>query len=242
MAGYMELVERVINGSDIILMVIDARDIKGTMNRELEGMIESKNKKLLYVINKCDLISEAEQSKIKLKNSIQVSATRHWGNMRLLRKIKALAQGEKAIIGIVGYPNTGKSTLINSLKGKRSAPTSPKSGYTKHIQKLKIDEGLYVLDTPGVFSKSGESDLDHMLIGAKDAQKLLDTEKIVAQFILEMKGKVEKHYGVKESKDPYETLEEIALVKKLLKKGGLPDTMRASRQIIKEWQARKEVW
>jgi ribosome biogenesis GTPase A len=242
MAGYMHMVERVINGSDIVLMVVDARDIKKSINKEVEEIIKSKDKKLLYVINKCDLISKEEQSKIKMPDSIQVSATKHWGNMRLLRKIKALAQGKDAVVGVVGYPNTGKSTLINSLKGKRSAATSPRSGYTQHIQRLRIDDKIYLLDTPGVFSESGESELDHMIIGAKDAQKLQDPEKVAVQFILEMKGKVEKHYGVKKHKDPYETLEEIALEKNLLKKGGLPDTGRVSRKIIKDWQARKGDW
>jgi small GTP-binding protein len=242
MAGFMDMVEKVIDDSDIIIMVIDARDIKGTSNQELEEYIRSEGKKLLYVINKCDLVSKVDQGKLKMEDSVQVSATKHWGNMRLLRKLKEMTRGEAATIGIVGYPNTGKSTLINSLKGKHSAPTSPNSGYTKHIQRLKIGEGLYILDTPGVFSKTGESDLDHMLIGAKDGAKLIDPEQIVVQFIGELKGKVEKHYGVEKHDDPYATLAEIALKKKFLKKAGLPDTIRASRQIIKDWQKRREDW
>jgi ribosome biogenesis GTPase A len=242
MAGYMDLVERVIDGSDVILMVVDARDIKRSSNRELEELIKSKGKKLLYVVNKCDLITKVEQSKINLPCSVQVSATKHWGNMRLLKKIKELTRGEAATIGVVGYPNTGKSTLINALKGKHSAPTSAHSGFTRHMQRLKIGDGLYLFDTPGVFSESGESDLDHMLIGAKDGECLKDPEQIVVQFIGELNGKVESHYDVAKHKDPYETLEEIAIKKKFLKKGGLPDTVRASRQVIKEWQRRKTAW
>jgi len=242
MAGYLDMVEEVIGGSDIILMVVDARDIERSSNKEIEEIVKSKGKKLLYVINKCDLLTKEEQSKIKLSDSVQVSATKHWGNMRLLRKLKEMTLGEEATIGVVGYPNTGKSTLINALKGKHSALTSAHSGFTRHIQKLKIGDKLYLLDTPGVFSEGGESDLDHMLIGAKDAECLKDPEKIVAQFILEMNGVVEKHYGVSVNEDPYETLGLIALKKNLLKKGGKPDTTRASRQIVKEWQRRKGNW
>lgn len=242
MVGYMDLAERVVNGSDILLIVVDARDVRKSISKELEEMIRTREKKFLYVINKCDLLTKEEQSKLRLNNSVEVSAKRHWGTMRLLRKIKEMSRGEDAIIGVVGYSNTGKSTLINALKGKHCASTSPRSGYTKHIQKLKIDDGLYLLDTPGVFLDSPDADLAYVIIGAKDPERLKEPEKIAVQFILEMKGSVEKHYSVARHRDPYKTIDEIALKKKFLKKGGLPDSTRASRQIIRDWQGRKGDW
>ena len=58
---------------------------------------------------------------------------------------------EKFKVGVLGYPNTGKSSIINALKGRASAPTSPVSGYTKGMQWIRASKRMYLLDPPGVF-------------------------------------------------------------------------------------------
>lgn len=239
MAGFKSMVDKVIEKSDLVLMVIDARAIEESINRDLEEKLLSEGKRFLYVINKVDLLGKDEQKKIRLDNSIQVSAKLHWGNMRLLRKIKALTKGKPATVGIVGYPNVGKSSIINSLVGKQSAKVSPKSGYTKGLQKVKIAENVYLIDTPGVFSVSGDSDARYIMIGAKDAESLKNPEDAVAEFILELGGVIEGHYGVPLSEDPYETIEKIAVKENVLKKGGRPDTMEMAKRIVRDWQKNK---
>lgn len=239
MASFNTLVNKVIEESDILLMVIDARRVNESINKELEAKVQSKNKKLIYIINKCDLISKQEQSKIRLPDSIQISATKRWGTLRLLKRIMRLTKGKEIVIGVIGYPNTGKSSLINTLKGRHSAPTSPISGFTKSIQKIRINESLMMIDTPGLIPYSEKKSINNIIIGAVDVDKIKDVEGAAFNLIKELDGKVELYFGVEKKQDPSEILEQIALKQNILKKGGLPDTERMARMIIAAWQKGK---
>src|SRR3989344_9038047 len=144
---YNLLVDKVLRHSDIILIIIDARMVKFSRNKFVENKIKNYRKKFLYVINKIDLITKKEQDEIDLPNSIDISATKHIGTLRLLGRIKKLANDREVTVGVVGFPNTGKSTIINALKGKKSAPTSSVSGYTKSLQKIRITKNIMMMDT-----------------------------------------------------------------------------------------------
>ncbi len=226
------LADRVLRQSDIVLLVIDARDVQGSINREIENKIRCMGKKFLYVVNKCDLISKEQQDKIKLPNSIQISAAKRWGTLRLWKKIIEMSKGKEVVVGVVGLPNTGKSMIINVLKGRHSAPTSPISGFTKGIQKLRADSRVVLLDTPGVLPREVEDKTGMYAIGAIGYEKIKNPEMAVAKLMEKMGGKIEEYFGVEKSGGPMETLEKIALKKHALKKGGLPDTARMARRII----------
>ncbi|PIN86476.1 hypothetical protein COV19_04240 [Candidatus Woesearchaeota archaeon CG10_big_fil_rev_8_21_14_0_10_44_13] len=236
MKDYTELVEKVINKADIILMVLDARKARESINTEAEARIKRKNKKLIYVINKCDLVPKNEIERLNLPNSVRISALRHLGTTILLRKINEIARGKDVVVGVVGFPNTGKSTLINALKGRKSAPTSPISGFTKGLQKLRVSERIMMIDTPGVLPEKRVKGAILVAIGAVDADKLKDPEYGAVQLMKTLKGKIERHYGVEPKDDPYGTLEDIALEKKIIKKGGVADTERMAREIVRKWQ------
>lgn len=244
MKRFSTLVDKVIEESDVLLLVLDARKVYDSINKTLEKKIIDKGKKFIYVINKCDIISAQEQKKIKLDNSVQVSAKEHWSTLRLLRKIKQISTKKQTIVGVIGFPNTGKSTLINAMKGRHSAPTSSRSGFTKSLQKIRITQDITLIDTPGVFENKGldksldkkDTDLKKLIIGSVDPEKLKDPEDSALKLIQELKGKIEKHYGLKRSDDPYDTLESIALKLNFLKKKGFADIPKASKFIIREWQ------
>lgn len=239
MHKFDRIVNEVIARSDILLLVIDARRVEGSINRFLEKKLEKEGKKFIYVINKCDLITEEEQKKIKMKNSIQVSAMKHLSTMKLLRKIMEIGKGKKVSVGVIGYPNTGKSTVINALKGKHSAMTSSVSGYTKGKQKVKISQKITLIDTPGVIPYEDKEEIDSLIIGSIDANKVKDPELAAIQLIEELDGKIEDYFGVEKSEDAEETLEKIALKKNIVKKGKYPDTARMGKEIIMLWQKGK---
>ena len=118
MVNYWKIVNEVIRRSDIIILVLDARYIEDTRNKELEDKIIRSEKPILYVINKCDLVPREEHKYIKSLNpSIYISAKDHLGTANLRKKIMITAQDVKTEmihVGIVGYPNVGKSSIINS--------------------------------------------------------------------------------------------------------------------------------
>lgn len=223
--------------SDIVLVVLDARMVDKSMNKFIDNKIKKYGKRYLYVINKVDLISKREQDRIKLRNSIEISARNHVSTVRLLKKIRELAKGRPVTVGVVGFPNTGKSTLINALKGRRSAGTSSISGYTKALQMIRVTKDIMMMDTPGVLHYTKNTDL--LSIGVLNAESLKDPEMSAAKLIESLNGKIEAYFGVERKEDSFEILEDIALKKNMLKKGGLPDIKRMAIEIIRLCQKGK---
>src|SRR3989304_3745068 len=131
-----QMVKEVIRTSDIILEVLDARFIDETRNKELEEMILELGKKIIFVLNKADLVDSAVLKKSgkldELKPYILLSCRTKLGRGDLRTRIKIEAKSMKqerpTHIGIIGYPNTGKSSIINLLSGRGSAGTASESG------------------------------------------------------------------------------------------------------------------
>jgi hypothetical protein len=234
------MVNTVIGGSDVLLIVLDSRMAQETRNLEIERKVAASGKPLIYVLNKCDLVDKyvVEQYKKTIPRSVFISATQHLGTTKLRAKILATAASigvAKPTVGVLGYPNVGKSSLINALKGRGAAKTSSTSGFTKHIQKIR-SSGITLLDTPGVIPYKEDDDLKHNIIGTIDHNKERDPDIVAAQLMQRFPGVIERYYGVDVRNDFEDTIESIAIKRNMVSRGSKPDIMRASKMILIDWQ------
>jgi len=243
MKNFWDIVNDVIGQSDIVMEILDARFVEETRNKELEDRIRAKGKKLIFVINKCDLAEKGvlEKKKRELNPCVFVSAIKRFGITMLLHEIQRHADKsqERVVVGVVGYPNTGKSSVINALKGRASAPVSPQSGFTKALQLIRITSRIYLLDTPGVYSYMEKDTAKHALISSMDFSRIKDPESAVISLLEYKRKAIASHYGVKELKDSEALLVEIAVKMNKVKKGGVPDTKLAAQMLLKDWQRGK---
>ncbi len=229
---------KVIGESAIILEVIDARFINETINKSLE--FKARGKLLIHVINKSDYIDIKRLGAVKrrLKNCVFVSAKKRTGISLLKRMIRTLAKKEgisSIVVGVVGYPNVGKSTLINALRLKGCAKTSPDAGCTRGMQRITVSKDIVMIDTPGVIAKEITNEEDLVLIGAKNPYAIDDPDLAVMRLLEERPGLIEKRYGVEVMEDKEETIKAISTKMNFKKKGNLPDIDRASRKILQDW-------
>ena len=177
MGNYWNVVNKVIEKSDILLIVLDSRFIEETRNEEIEQKITEAGKKLIYVMTKCDLVDQRhmEKAKQKLKPSIFVSSKEFLGvtilKEKILMEAKRMDSKERIKVGVLGYPNVGKSSLINALKGRKSASTSITSGQTRGVQNINFGKKVVFLDTPGVIPYKEKDKNKHALTGSIDFAK-----------------------------------------------------------------------
>jgi ribosome biogenesis GTPase A len=252
---FPKIVSEIIEMTDIIIEVLDARFIEETRNVEVEEEIKKQGKKLIYAINKADLINR-KTTKINLHPHVLISTHERFGSVRLRNMLKQFAKKvkhtqknkdnlNKTLIGVIGYPNTGKSTLINFLVGRPVAKTGNEAGFTKGLQKLSLTKELMILDSPGVipakeYSMSDKAKMaKQTLLSARSSGKVRDPETAIQYLMNDVPGVLEKNYKLKPQEDSELLLEELALKKNFMKKGGKANLDRAARMILTDWQAGK---
>lgn len=248
MASYKALVKDVIKKADVLLEVIDARFPEETRNSEVEREIIRLKKPFIIVINKSDLVSREKLEKTKARFSkiapvIFVSSKDRSGTTMLRHQILASAamKGQDILVGTLGYPNVGKSSVINGVTGRHRASTSPISGHTKGVQHVDAGSRIMFIDTPGVIPFDEKDEYLQGLLGIKDATHLKDkigaALKIIEKALAENKAALEAFYNVTiEDESSYDVLEMIGRQCNFLQKKGEVDETRTATRIINDWQ------
>ena len=240
---YWKLIEQIISESDIILEVVDARMPELSRNEELERITKRKNKALIIILNKSDLINAnmLRRNFNKLKKECEVfsvSTTEKLGTRRLREYLIRLSKKQNIKIGVLGYPNTGKSSIINSLVLRKKAPISSKAGTTHGIQWVK-SSNLEVVDSPGVIPIGQDDEIRLSLIGSKNPEKIKNLELVAYKIInlFPSKNKILENYKIKEkTEDNEEIIRLIGIKKGFIKKHGEVEENRVAMQVIRDWQ------
>ncbi len=240
----------VINISDIILEVLDARFPQETRNLEVEEIIKEQNKKIIYVLNKSDLVNVKETrkeiNKLNLYPHVFVSSKQRKGSRELRNRIKIEIKKiktnfERAQVGIIGYPNTGKSSLINFLTGKTSAKTASEAGFTKGMQKLSLSKDILIIDTPGVipnekYSQEIRETTQHAKVGARDYNKIKEPDFVIAELMKNYSKQIQDFYNIDADNDSEILIEQLGRKKNFIKKHNQIDIDRTARLVLRDWQ------
>jgi len=237
-------VRNIIEDCDLVLEVIDARDPLATRNSRVEGLVNRLGKKLIIVINKSDLVPTEVLKAWKNYLSkeypvVFISAKYRLGTRRLMRMIKDQAPALPVKVAVVGYPNVGKSMIINYLKGRYVAQTSPVPGWTKGEQLVRAKSWLIVMDTPGVVPPEDLN--DEALLIIKGAINPSDVEDPVASAI-KLVERIRSfnprafldRYGV-DSEDPEAIIMGVGKRRGFLMRGGLINMDAAAIAIMRDW-------
>lgn len=298
--AFMRELRKVIERSDVIIQVLDARDPEGTRSRWVEDEVrkrDAQGKKLLAVVNKIDLVPRANlEAWIKyLRHSfptmpfksstqsqrqnlsqnpvplVKAAAGQIGSNEKLeelpvtssslgapallgLLKQYALTSPHSALtVGVVGYPNVGKSSLINSLKRSRACGVAAMPGKTRVVQEVVLDKGVKILDCPGVVLE----DIGQQMYGLDEAAsrrrqaeimlrncvkaELVEDPISPIQVILDRAdpNHLMNMYNLPSWDDSRDFLIKLALTRGRLGRGGIPDLEGSAIQVLRDWNSGK---
>lgn len=288
--AYDKVFKSVLSSADIILYVLDARDPNGTRSREVERQIvaaDAGSKRLILILNKIDLVPPPVLKAwlIHLRRSFPsfpLRASHPAPNARtfdhkaltqkatsetLLRALKSYAHAQQLkrsiSVGVIGYPNVGKSSVINSLTSRlsgssssRSAcPTGAEAGITTSLREVKLNNKLKLLDSPGIVfpSSSSSSVVDgqapteaHLaLLSALPPKQITDPVPAISLLLQRpaILPSLLKTYDIpallSEGANGDQTtdfLVQVARKRGRLGKGGVPNLTSAAMSVLSDWR------
>lgn len=259
--GHMAKTKRLINENidkiDIIYEVIDSRMPYSSKIKDIDNFI--KNKQKILIMTKSDLCDKDETKKWikyyeKKGYNVVLIDLEHNPNMKqllnltkqLMDKIneKRMSKGmiaRKARVLVVGIPNSGKSTLINRLVGKKAVNTGNKPGVTKELNWIRLNNDVELLDSPGIlWPKLDEENVAYNLASLTAIKEEILPIYNVAEYILTTLYKyypkiLENRYKLTEiNEDIIVNLEHIGKIRGCLVKGGQVDYEKAAYVVIND--------
>ena len=246
---------------DVVVELLDARAPLSSKNPMLDEILENKTR--IIAMNKADLADKNILKKYtayfreKGIKAVYISST-GGAPKNLLRAVETAAEektqkwvknGAKpraARVMILGIPNVGKSTLINSIAGKNKAKAADTPGVTRNKQWVKIGKNLELLDTPGILWPKFDDPkigLNLAFLGAIN-DEVYDNEKVAVLLIEKIKNMANENliarYKLQTTeKSGEEILEDIGKKRGCLVKGGAVDTLKAAKIVLTEFRSGK---
>ncbi len=252
---------------DVVIELVDARIPNSSKNPDIDTLAQNKSRVIL--LNKCDMADQRYNTAwkeyfeakgyfvalVNSRNGTGVKQVQEIVNKACQAKIERdrrrgiLNRPVRAMI--VGIPNVGKSTFINSFVGKASAKTGNKPGVTKGKQWIRLNKFTELLDTPGILWPKFEDQsvgLRLALIGSIN-DNIINTTDLSLEFILILNKHypevLSNRYGIdmEETEDSLKgaskILEKIAIKRSCLQKGGEPDLDRAAIFVLDDFRSTK---
>ncbi|WP_308533552.1 ribosome biogenesis GTPase YlqF [uncultured Peptoniphilus sp.] len=241
---------------DFVIEIIDGRIPLSSRNPLLEKVLEGKKK--LIIFNKSDLADEKENDKwINFLTKDEVSVLKY--NSQRPNPVSVTSYAEKLMADeikkyesrgvnhgplramVVGIPNVGKSTFINGIIGKKSAKTGNRPGITKTNQWIRLNEGLHLLDTPGVLWQKFPEDIGlNLALTGSIKDEIMDRESLSLKLIEKLnaidKNILINRYKIENNGKPLEVLDEIGRKRGALLRGGLIDYEKTSGILLDEFR------
>lgn len=249
---------------DLVIELVDARIPLSSRNPDIDWL--GRNKARLILLNKADLAQErwndAWEEYFKEKGYLvaKVNSRKNSGMkpvnevIREACKEKLERDRKRGILNrpvramVVGIPNVGKSTFINSLAGKACAKTGNKPGVTKGKQWIRLNKQVELLDTPGILWPKFEDQRVGLMMALIGSMKdeLLNTEELAAELISVLEadyaGGLKEKYGIEADTEsdvsvkPFQILEQIARSRHCILRGNELDTEKAALLLLDDFR------
>ncbi len=244
---------------DLVIELVDARIPLSSRNPDIDELGRQKSR--LILLNKADLAenkwNDAWIEYFKDKGYLAVKVnSKKGGGIKNIQSVIQEACKEKierdrkrGILNrpvramVVGIPNVGKSTFINTLAGKACAKTGNKPGVTKGKQWIRLNKGVELLDTPGILWPKFEDQQVGMKLAFIGSIKdeILNTEELAAEFLKFMQhhypGIIAGKYNIEETGDVYEVLNRIAESRHCIVRGNELDVEKAAALLMDDFRS-----
>ena len=246
---------------DIVIELLDARTPLSSKNPDIDEL--AKNKYRLVLLNKADIAdpvrTSAWEKYFKDKGFFVVCLdSRKNSGMKVITdtvkeacKEKLERDRKRGIIGrpiramVVGIPNVGKSTFINSYAKKAVTKVGNKPGVTKGKQWIRIDKNIELLDTPGILwpKIDDENTGSNLAFIGSINDDILNKSELAIKFIDFLKNNycnnLIERYNINVDDESHKLLSDIAIIRKCLKKGEEPDIDKAANILFEDFRSGK---